>query len=252
MSVLLWFLRGRFVLLFLLGPVLMAHAQKQKPRQDTTRLRIGQVPEMRTIAIDTVNVMPTADTQGWLLLDKDIQLELDGAVQNLYNFKYDKAEKQFRSLRRRYPHHPMPYFLLGLSTWWKILPTNFDSKQYDKLFFAYMDTANTYSERLVKADPHNYEGYFFLSAANGFSARLNSERHNWRKATVDSKRALTAPSFCLARRYSIITLSGFPIIIRCSNQYYCFSRRAISNWASLSSARWPTMAFIPALRPRYS
>jgi hypothetical protein len=192
MSVLSWFLRGRFVLLFLLAPLLVAHAQKQKPRQDTTRLRIGQVPDMRTIAIDTVNVLPTAaDTKGWLLLDRDIQLELDGAVQNLYNFKYDKAEKQFRSLRRRYPHHPMPYFLLGLSTWWKILPTNFDSKQYDKLFLAYMDTANTYSERLVKEDPHNYEGYFFLSAANGFSARLHSERHNWRKATVDSKRALT-------------------------------------------------------------
>jgi hypothetical protein len=187
MSVSPWFLRGWFVLLFLLGPLLMAQAQKTPT--DTARLRVGRVTT-RTIAIDTVNVMPTADTKGWLLLDKDIQLELDGAVQNLYNFKYDKAEKQFRSLRRRYPHHPMPYFLLGLSTWWKIMPTNFDSKQYDKLFFAYMDTANTYSEQLVKADPHNYEGYFFLSAANGFDARLNAERHNWRKATVSSRRAL--------------------------------------------------------------
>lgn len=33
------------------------------------------------------------------------------------DFKFDKAERQFRSLRRRYPQHPMPYFLLGLSTW---------------------------------------------------------------------------------------------------------------------------------------
>lgn len=190
MSVLNWFSRGLVMLLLLSSSTLRSQAQQTSP-PDTTRLRMGQVPAMRTVAIDTVNVLPTADTKGWLLLDKDIQLELDGAVQNLYNFKYDKAEKQFRSLRRRYPHHPMPYFLLGLSTWWKIMPTNFDSKQYDKAFFAYMDTANTYSERLVKADPHNYEGYFFLSAANGFDARLNAERHNWRKATVSSKRALT-------------------------------------------------------------
>ena len=176
------------VLVVLLTSALPGLAQKTS---DTTRLRVGQVPAMRTIEVDTVNVLPTAaDTKGWLLLDKDIQLELDGAVQNLYNFKYDKAEKQFRSLRRRYPHHPMPYFLLGLSTWWKIMPTNFNSKQYDKLFFAYMDTANTYSEQLIKADPRNYEGYFFLSAANGFDARLNAERHNWRKATFSSKRAL--------------------------------------------------------------
>ena len=39
---------------------------------------------MRTVALDSVGVLPSAvDTKGWLLLDKDIQLELDGAVQYL-------------------------------------------------------------------------------------------------------------------------------------------------------------------------
>jgi len=175
-------------LLLLLSPILRSHAQ-QMPT-DTTRRSAGKNSAIRNVELSNVDVLPNTDTKGWLLLDKDIQLELDGAVQNLYNFKYDKAEKQFRSLRRRYPHHPMPYFLLGLSTWWKIMPTNFQTKQYDKIFYAYMDTANTYSEQLAKADPRNYEAYFFLSAANGFDARLNAERHNWRKATVSSKRAL--------------------------------------------------------------
>nr|GFB49187.1 hypothetical protein [Tanacetum cinerariifolium] len=176
-------------LLLLLSPVLQSYAQ-QTPTDTTRRRQAGQNSAIRNVELSNVDVLPNTDTKGWLLLDKDIQLELDGAVQNLYNFKYDKAEKQFRSLRRRYPHHPMPYFLLGLSTWWKIMPTNFQTKQYDKIFYAYMDTANTYSEQLAKADPRNYEAYFFLSAANGFDARLNAERHNWRKATVSSKRAL--------------------------------------------------------------
>jgi hypothetical protein len=178
--------------LCLLSPVLVSQAQQKQttPGDTTPRLPPGQVPPVRNVELSNVDVLPNTDTKGWLLLDKDIQLELDGAVQNLYNFKYDKAEKQFRSLRRRYPHHPMPYFLLGLSTWWKMMPTNFQTKQYDKIFFAYMDTANTYSEQLAKVDPKNYEAYFFLSAANGFDARLNAERHNWRKATVSSKRAL--------------------------------------------------------------
>jgi len=148
-------------------------------------------PPMQTVALDTVGVLPGAvDTKGWLLLDKDIQLELDGAVHNIYNFKFDRAEKQFRSLRRRYPNHPMPYFLLGLSTWWKIMPTNFQTLQYDKTFFAYMDTAATKAEKLYETDNNNYEASFFLSAAYGFSARLHGERHDWRKATVNSKRAL--------------------------------------------------------------
>ena len=149
-------------------------------------------PPIPTVVLDTVGVLPAAvDTKGWLLLDKDIQVELDGAVHNLYNFKYDRAEKQFRSLRRRYPNHPMAYFLLGLNTWWKIVPTNTQTKQYDRAFFAYMDTAITKAETMYKADNNNYEACFFLSAAYGFDARLHAERHDWRKATVSSKRSLT-------------------------------------------------------------
>ena len=79
-------------------------------RVDTTR----QLSPTPVVALDSVAVAPQAlDTKGWLLLSPDIQTELDGAVHNLYNFKFDRAEKQFRSLRRRYPQHPMPYFLLA-------------------------------------------------------------------------------------------------------------------------------------------
>jgi tetratricopeptide (TPR) repeat protein len=162
-----------------------ASALAQRP--DTTR---RQEP-VRNIQLENIEVAPGAvDTKNWLLLDRDIQLELEGAVQNLYNFKYDKAEKQFRSLRRRYPQHPMPYFLLGLSQWWKIVPTNVQTKLYDKPFFAYMDTAMSKGEALYRENPQNYEACFFLAAAYGFDARLNAERANWRKATVSSKRAL--------------------------------------------------------------
>lgn len=154
---------------------------------DTSRIP----PVMKTVALDTVGVLPAAiDIKGWLLLDKDIQLELEGAVHNIYNFKYDRAERQFRSLRRRYPNHPMPYFLLGLNTWWKIMPTTFQTEQYDKLFFAYMDTAITKAQKLYDIDNNNYEASFFLSAAYGFDGRLHAERHDWRKATVSARRSL--------------------------------------------------------------
>lgn len=145
---------------------------------------------VKRVDLDNIDIAPTGQTAGWLLVDKDIQLELDGAVENLYNLKHDKAEKQFRSLRRRYPHHPMPDFLLGLSTWWKIVPSNTVDKQYDKAFYAYMDSAIVKGEKLFEADNKNYEACFFLAAAYSFSARLQAERHELRKATVNSKRAL--------------------------------------------------------------
>ena len=157
-------------------------------RMDTART----VPPLPTVALDSVAVAPQAlDTRGWLLLNPDIKTELDGAVHNLYNFKFDKAERQFRSLKRRYPQHPMPYFLLGLSTWWKIVPSNAHNTQYDRVFFAYLDTAIVKAQRLYDADHQNYEATFFLAAAYGFDARLHAERNDWRKATVSSKRSLT-------------------------------------------------------------
>ena len=168
-----------------LGACLLALAAPagRAQRIDTARA----VPPPATVALDSVAVAPQAlDTKGWLLLNPDIQTELDGAVHDRYNFQFDKTERQFRSLRRRYPQHPMPYFLLGLSAWWKILPSNTHSTQYDRTFFAYLDTAIVKAQRLYDADQQNYEASFFLAAAYGFDARLYAERRDWRQATVSS------------------------------------------------------------------
>ncbi len=157
-------------------------------------LAMAQQPDttvMRDITMESIEVIPeAASVKGMLLLNKDIQYELEGAVDNMYNFKYALAEKQFKSLRRRYPDHPLPYFLMGLSQWWKIMPTNMLTDQHDDLFFAYMDTTIQKAEKMYDADAQNVEASFFLAAAYGFDARLNAERSNWRKATVSSKRAL--------------------------------------------------------------
>lgn len=146
---------------------------------------------MRQVTFDEIEVLPSATKiKGMLLLNQEVQYELEGAVDNMYNFKYERAEKQFKSLRRRYPEHPLPYFLMGLSQWWKIVPTNIQTLKYDKAFFAYMDTTIQKAEAMYENDDSNVEAAFFLAASYGFTARLHSERSNWRKATVASKRAL--------------------------------------------------------------
>jgi len=169
-----------------LAVLLLAAPSALAQQPDTTKAG------MRNIELANVDVAPAAvDTRGWLLMDPDIRTELGGGVTNLYNFKFDKAERQFRSLRRRYEQHPLPYFMMGLSAWWKIMPTNVTTKQYDKVFFAYMDTATTKAAALYDQDRKNYEACFFLSAAYGFSSRLHAERHDWTRATVEAKRALS-------------------------------------------------------------
>jgi tetratricopeptide (TPR) repeat protein len=135
---------------------------------------------------------PKKDTVIILLSDRSVQLECSQALDNLYNFKFQEAEKDFVQLKEKYRWHPLPYFLMGLIEWWKIMP-NIANKQYDESFLAYMDTTIAVADNLYEKHPqYKVEAAFFLSAAYGFKGRLYSEeeRQNWRKAAVAGKKAL--------------------------------------------------------------
>lgn len=145
-----------------------------------TQVAIGQ---------EKTRMLPHLDSVEYLLTNQTVQIECTSGVDDLYNFKFKSAESQFNWLRRFYPTHPLPYFLLGLSNWWKIAP-NIDEEQYDDPFLSYMDSSIYFAEQLFDANENNAEASFFLAAAYGFKGRLYSERKNWRKAAVAGKRAL--------------------------------------------------------------
>ena len=132
------------------------------------------------------------DSSQYILIeDMQVQIETTQALNDLYNFKFEKAEQQFRWLKQKYDWHPLPYFLLGLSEWWKMMP-NLNDQSRDQQFIAYMDTVVAISERLETIPKHKIEASFFLAAAHGFMGRLYSseERREWRKAAVAGKNAL--------------------------------------------------------------
>ncbi len=132
------------------------------------------------------------DTTIILISSITVQLETTQALNDLYNFKFEKAEQQFRWFKQKYAWHPLPYFLLGLSEWWKIMPDT-HIKSYDDRFLAYMDSTIRVADHLRDNNPeYATEAAFFLAAAYGFKGRLYSdeERTEWRKAAVAGKRAL--------------------------------------------------------------
>lgn len=132
------------------------------------------------------------DTTIILINDIRIQIEATEALNDLYNFKFDKAEQQFRWFKQKYAWHPLPYFLLGLSEWWKIMP-NTKNTSHDDKFMAYMDSTIRVAENLHKKSPeYRIEASFFLAAAYGFKGRLyaDEERKSWRKAAFAGKTAL--------------------------------------------------------------
>jgi len=135
----------------------------------------------------------STNANGQIILISDMQLQIDinQAMNDLYNFKFDKAERQFKWLKQKYGWHPLPYFLLGLSEWWKIMP-DISNTSHDEKFLAYMDTVINISERMHEIPRHEAESNFFLAAAYGFKGRLYSseERKNWGKSAFAGKNAL--------------------------------------------------------------
>jgi hypothetical protein len=174
------------------------------------------------------------DTTIILITDVAMQIEISEALNDLYNFKFAQAEQQFRWFKQKYQWHPLPYFLLGLSEWWKIMP-NTKSTQYDERFLAYMDSTIRVAENLYKNNPeYKIEAAFFLAAAHGFKGRLYSdeERKNWGKAAVDAKSAMNYMDVCREKDY----LS--PELLFGDALYNYFSVWVPENYSSLKPLMW--------------
>jgi tetratricopeptide (TPR) repeat protein len=186
-------------------------------------------------AQDSWNPPPARkDTTIILISDINVQLECTQALNDLYNFKFDRAEFQFRYLKAKYRWHPLPYFLMGLIEWWKIMPNTKD-QSHDNTFMAYMDSTIMVGENLFKRHPeYKTEAAFFLAAAHGFKARLYSdeERKQWRKAATTGKNALDYLEVCKEKEnLSIELLFG-------DGLYNYFSVWVPENYPSLKPLMW--------------
>jgi tetratricopeptide (TPR) repeat protein len=133
---------------------------------------------------------PEEDTTQILLLeDISIQIEATQAINDMYNFQFEKAEMQFRWIKQKYPHHPLAFFLLALSEWWKI-SVNIDNTQYDEEFEAYLDTAIFKAEILYSISQFKIESAFFQAAGWAFKGRLYAERKKWGQAANAARQSL--------------------------------------------------------------
>lgn len=176
----------------------------------------------------------TKDTTIILISNVAVQIEATQALNDMYNFKFDKAEQQFRWFKQKYGWHPLPYFLLGLSEWWKIMPS-LENREHDDRFLEYMDSTILVAENLHKRYPeYRIEAAFFLAAAYGFKGRLYSDedRKEWRKAAVAGKKAMNYLEECKEKDY----LS--PELLFGDALYNYFSVWVRENYPALKPVLW--------------
>lgn len=119
----------------------------------------------------------------------DFDSRVKEGIKQIYNIKFDDAEKTFRNLIADYPDHPAGRFFLAMVDWWKIL-LDIENETYDEIFFQKLEDVIFQCDQILKKDPENVDALFFKGGAIGFRGRLRSIRNSWLKAADDGREAL--------------------------------------------------------------
>lgn len=121
--------------------------------------------------------------------DKYFDSLVTSGIKQIYNIKFNEAEKTFNLLAEKYPSHPAPKFFFAMIDWWKIL-LDPDSEQYDDIFVKKLDAVIDQCDKILDKDPNNFYALLFKGGAIGFRGRLRAYRESWLKAADDGKEAL--------------------------------------------------------------
>ena len=110
-------------------------------------------------------------------------------IEQIYNIKFEKAEKTFRGLIADYPKHPAGRFFLAMIDWWKIR-LNSGNEDYDDIFYQKLEDVIYFCEEILDDDSENVDALFFLGGSIGFRGRLRIMRESWLSAADDGREAL--------------------------------------------------------------
>lgn len=124
-----------------------------------------------------------------LAQQNDFDSRIQQGIRQIYNIKFEDAEKTFRSLIADYPNHPAGRFFLAMIDWWKIL-LDIENESYDEIFFQKLEDVIFQCDQILKKEPGNVDALFFKGGSIGFRGRLRSLRESWLKAADDGREAL--------------------------------------------------------------
>jgi hypothetical protein len=123
-----------------------------------------------------------------LILNKKFQHEAQGAIHSLYNFQFKKAGQQLSSWKNKYPHDPVWMLLDGVKYWWQII-SDLHNTSKDKKFIKMMKKTDYAAAKILYKQPGNADALLVRMAANGFIARIYSDRDEWVKSLQAAHKA---------------------------------------------------------------
>ncbi len=107
----------------------------------------------------------------------------------VYNFSFDSAAVEFRSVTAAHPDHPAGYFFLAMIDWWRIVSET-GNTSYDERFLSQLDKVIDLCDKRLDTNEHDLTALFYKGGALGFQGRLYGNRGDWIKAANAGRTAL--------------------------------------------------------------
>ena len=119
-----------------------------------------------------------------------LQIQTQTAVDHVYNLEFEAAEKIALELRKNYPQHPIPHFILGLNKWWQ----NFLSEKTN-LYYTYIHLqldSSLLKNKAFREKPRYKTQYTFLQfMAYALKAKAYAAQDEWWSAANAARKLIS-------------------------------------------------------------
>ena len=113
-----------------------------------------------------------------LVNSPEFRPDAKAAVDSIYNFNFDGADRVLADWKDQYPKHPLWTLMEGMKFWWKVL-SDLEDTSHDEQFIKMMKKANYRAGKLLHRQSNHADALIIQAIANGYIARQYSNREEW-------------------------------------------------------------------------
>ncbi|HET6527239.1 MAG TPA: hypothetical protein VFG39_00665, partial [Balneolaceae bacterium] len=126
-----------------------------------------------------------------LINNPKFRVDAKAAVDSIYNFNFDGADKRLSIWKEKYPSHPLWTLIDGMKFWWKVL-SDLEDTSHDEQFYHIMKKASYQAGKLLYKNPGHADGLIIKAISNGYLARQYANRSEWLTSLNYARKAMNA------------------------------------------------------------
>jgi tetratricopeptide (TPR) repeat protein len=134
-----------------------------------------------------------AGQAGGLVTAPDAEARFDSVtfrgIDQVYDLRFEEAERSFQELIRMRPRHPAGHFFLAMVDWWRIM-IDLEDQRYDERFLEALENVVAMCDSMLELDEDDVSAIFFKGGSLGFQGRLMFHRDDYLGAANAGRQAL--------------------------------------------------------------